>query len=147
MNFFSKKEKYKFNINKEYIFYCNLYGQKIKEKINKKKERCLDILNTDEDDRVSKDKIIKIKMKKHYFPKKNNRSYSMHYKNRNSSVIIPSYKGIFKNKKIESICYDLKTKKVTSSISKKFGDKNKLFNFKKLIYPKNATSNKKILSN
>jgi len=147
MNYFSKKEKYKFNINKEYIFYCNLYGQKIKEKINKKKERCLDILSTDDDDRVSKDKIIKIKMKKHYFPKRNNRSYSMHYKNRNSSVIIPSYKGIFKNKKNESKCYDLKTKKVISSISKKFGDKNKLFNFKKLIYQKNATSNKKILSN
>jgi hypothetical protein len=71
----------------------------------------------------------------------------MHYKNRNSSVIISSYKGIFKNKKIENRYNDLKTKKVTSLISKKYGDKNKLFNFKKLIHQKNATSNKKNVSN
>jgi len=139
MNFFSKKSKNKFNINKEYIIYCNLYDQKTKEKINKKKERCLDILNTDEDNNDSKEQII---IKKLYIPKKKNRSYSMHYKNRNSSVIIPSYKGLFKSKKMN----DLKIKKVISSISKKFEDKNKLFNFKKLIQ-KNVTSAKKILSN
>ena len=146
MNYFSKKRKYKFNINKEYIFNCNLYDQRIKQKINKKKERCLDIISTDEDDSNSKEKI-KIKIKKNCFPKRNNRSYSMHYKNRNSSVIISSYKGIFKNKKIENRYNDLKTKKVTSLISKKYGDKNKLFNFKKLIHQKNATSNKKIITN
>jgi len=139
MNFFSKKSKNKFNINKEYIIYCNLYDQKTKEKINKKKERCLDILNTDEDNNDSKEQII---IKKLYIPKKKNRAYSMHYKNRNSSVIIPSYKGLFKSKKMN----DLKIKKVISSISKKFEDKNKLFNFKKLIQ-KNVTSAKKILSN
>ena len=71
----------------------------------------------------------------------------MHYKNRNSSVIISSFKGIFKNKKIENKYNDLKTKKVTSLISKKYGDKNKLFNFKKLIHQKNAISNKKIITN
>ena len=146
MNYFSKKRKYKFNINKEYIFNCNLYDQRIKQKINKKKERCLDIISTDEDDSNSKDKI-KIKIKKNCFPKRNNRSYSMHYKKRNSSVIISSYKGIFKNKKIENRYNDLKTKKVTSLISKKYGDKNKLFNFKKLIHQKNAISNKKIITN
>jgi hypothetical protein len=146
MNYFSKKRKYKFNINKEYIFNCKLYDQKIKLKLNKKKERCLDILSTDEDDSISKDKI-KIKIKKNCFPKRNNRSYSMHYKNRNSSIIISSYKGIFKNKKNENKYNDLKTKKATSLISKKFGDKNTLFNFKKLIHQKNATSNKKNVSN
>ena len=146
MNYFSKKSKYNFIINKEYIFYCNLYDQKIKEKIDKKKERCLDILSTDEDDNDSKDKI-KFKIMKHCFPKENNRSYSMHYKSRNSSVIISSYKRICKNKKNENKYNDLKGKKITSSISKKFGEKNKLFNYKKIIHKKNATSNKKMIFN
>ena len=39
MNYFSKKSKYKFNINEEYIYNCNLYDEKIKEKINKKREK------------------------------------------------------------------------------------------------------------
>ena len=71
----------------------------------------------------------------------------MHYKNRNSSVIISSYKGIYKNNKNENKYNDLKGKKIASSISKRFGDKNKLFNYKKLIPQKNATSNKKIIFN
>ena len=142
MNYFSKKSKYKFNINEEYIYNCNLYDEKIKEKINKKKEKCLDILSTDEGD--DDDSDDKLSSKKKYFPKTREKSYSLHYRNRQSSMIISS-KGILKNKKSELKINNLKSTKVISSIYRKFGEK-KMSNFKKVCQG-NAASNAKVVSN
>ena len=56
MNYFRKKKRY--IINKDYIDKCNCYNEKIKKKIIKKKEKCLDALTTDDgDDDDSDDKI------------------------------------------------------------------------------------------
>jgi hypothetical protein len=142
MNYFSKKSKYKFNINEEYIYNCNLYDEKIKEKINKKKEKCLDILSTDEGD--DDDSDDKLSSKKKYFPKTREKSYSLHYRNRQSSMIISS-KGILKNKKSELKINNLKSTKVISSIYRKFGEK-KMSNFKK-VSQGTAASNAKVVSN
>ena len=50
MNNFNKKKEKKYNINKEYINNCYYYDKKMKKKLIKKKEKCLDILSTDEGD-------------------------------------------------------------------------------------------------
>ena len=142
MNYFSKKSKYKFNINEEYIYNCNLYDEKIKEKINKKKEKCLDILSTDEGD--DDDSDDKLSSKKKYFPKTREKSYSLHYRNRQSSMIISS-KGILKNKKSDLKINNLKSTKVISSIYRKFGEK-KMSKFKK-VSQGTAASNAKVVSN
>jgi serine/threonine protein kinase len=143
MNYFSKKNKYKFNINQEYIFNCNLYDKKIKEKIIKKKEKCLDILSTDEGDEDSDDNLSS---QKKYFPKTREKSYSLNYKNRQSSMIISSRKNILHNKQGELKANNLKSSKVVSSIFRKFSDKKSL-NFKKLSCQPTASSNAKIVSN
>ena len=143
MNYFSKKNKYKFNINQEYIFNCNLYDKKIKEKMNKKKEKCLDILSTDEGDEDSDDNLSS---QKKYFPKTREKSYSLNYKNRQSSMIISSHKNILHNKQGELKVNNLKSSKVVSSIFRKFSDKKSL-GFKKLSCQPTASSNAKIVSN
>ena len=146
MNYFSKKNKYKykFNINKEYIFNCNLYDKKLKEKINKKKEKCLDILSTDEGDEDSDDNLSG---QKKYFPKTREKSYSFNYKNRQSSMIISSHKNILHNKPGELKANNLKSSKVESSIFRKFYDKKKSLNFIKLNAQPTASFNAKIVSN
>ena len=128
MNYFSKKKKYKVNINKEYIFNCNLYDKKIKEKINKKKEKCLDILSTDEDDEDSSDNL---KKEKKYFPRYREKSYSLHCRNRQSSMIISSHKTLLQKNQNELKINNLKSSKIVSSIFRKFSDK-KVFGFQKL---------------
>ena len=131
MNYFSKKMNYKFNINKEYIYNCNLYNEKIKEKINKKKEKCLDILSVDEEEDDDSDNKCSSPHK--YIPKTREKSYSLHYRNRQQSSIIISSKskGILLNKNTELKINNLKSSKVISSIYRKFGEK-KNSNIKKL---------------
>ena len=143
LNYFSKKKKYIFNINQEYIYNCNLYDEKIKEKINKKKEKCLDILSTNEDDDDS-DEILTSQKK--YFPKTREKSFSLHFKNRQSSMIISSHKEIAQNKPTDLKIKNLKSTKVVSSIFRKFYNK-KPSNFKKLNCQGTASSNAKIISN
>ena len=143
MNYFSKKKKYKFNINKEYIFNCNLYDKKIKEKINKKKEKCLDILSTDEDDEDSSDNL---KKEKKYFPRYREKSYSLHCRNRQSSMIISSHKTLLQKNQNELKINNLKSSKIVSSIFRKFSDK-KVFGFQKLNCHQNVSSSTNIVSN
>ena len=143
LNYFSKKKKHIFNIDKDYIYNCNLYSEKIKEKINKKKEKCLDILSTDEDDDDSDDKLSS---QKKYFPKTREKSFSLHYKNRQSSMIISSHKGNTQNKQPELKINNLKSSKIVSSIFRKFSDKKPL-NFTKLSGQGTVSSNAKIISN
>ena len=143
MNYFSKKKKYIFNINNDYIFNCNLYDEKVKEKINKKREKCLDILSTEDgdDDEDSNDKLIQ---KKKYFPKTREKSYSLYYRNRKNSVIISSNK--VNNKNYDSKPDKLNSSKIVSSIYRKFGNK-KAIDFKKVNNQATSISNGKIVSN
>ena len=126
MNYFSKKNKIKFYINENYIHKCNLYNEKIKEKINKKKEKCLDILSTDEEDNSE----LKLNNNKKYFLKKIEKSYSSHYKKMNESKTILSSKKIIKNRISESKVNNLKCS-FGSSIYRKFVEE-KILNFKKI---------------
>ena len=141
MNYFSKKKNNKFKINEEYIYNCNLYDQKIKEKINKKKEKCLDILSTDEGDDDSEDKLS---CQKKYFPKSIEKSFSLH-----SSMILSAHKGVLQNKKYEFKINNLKSSKITSSIFRKFTDKKEKREsiFNKLNCLGTASSKAKVISN
>ena len=143
MNYFSKKKKYIFNINNDYIFNCNLYDEKVKEKINKKREKCLYILSTEDgdDDEDSNDKLIH---QKKYFPKTREKSYSLYYRNRKNSVIISSNKVI--NKNSDSKPDKLNSSKIVSSIYRKFGNK-KAIDIKKVNNQATSISNGKIVSN
>ena len=143
MNYFSKKKKYIFNINNDYIFNCNLYDEKVKEKINKKREKCLDILSTEDgdDEEDSNDKLIH---QKKYFPKTREKSYSLYYRNRKNSVIISSNKVI--NKNSDSKPDKLNSSKIVSSIYRKFGNK-KAIDIKKVNNQATSISNGKIVSN
>ena len=144
LNYFSKQKKYIFNINKEYIYNCNLYDEKIKEKINKKREKCLDILSTDEDD--DDDSDDKLSSQKKYFPRSREKSFSLHCKNRQSSMIISSHKGTAQNKQSELKINNLKSSKIVCSLFRKFSDK-KPSNFKKLSGQGTVSSNAKVFSN
>ena len=143
MNYFSKKKKYIFNINNDYIFNCNLYDEKVKEKINKKREKCLYILSTEDgdDEEDSNDKLIH---QKKYFPKTREKSYSLYYRNRKNSVIISSNKVI--NKNSDSKPDKLNSSKIVSSIYRKFGNK-KAIDIKKVNNQATSISNGKIVSN
>ena len=145
MNYFSKKKKYIFNINNDYIFNCNLYDEKVKEKINKKREKCLDVLSTEdgEEDEDSNDKIIP---QKKFFSRTKEKSNSLQYRNRQSSVIISSHKILLNNKNSDFKGDKIKNAKVLSSIYRKFVNK-KVVNFKKISGKGNALSNGKSTSN
>ena len=108
MNYFSKKCKDKyFSINNEYIFYCNFYDEKIKEKINKKKEKCLDINSIEEDDNSSDDKLDK---EKNYILRPGEKSYTLHLRNRKGPMF--------------SSCKLIKSKISPSKIINSFNRKN-----------------------
>ena len=145
MNYFSKKKKYIFNINNDYIFNCNLYDEKVKEKINKKREKCLDILST-EDGEDDEDDDYEIIHQKKYFPKTREKSYSLYYRNRQNSVIISSHKGLLHNKNSDLKTNNLKNTKLLSSICRKFENK-KVVNFKNINNKNTSISNTKIIPN
>ena len=145
MNYFSRKKKYIFNINNDYIFNCNLYDEKVKEKINKKREKCLDILST-EDGEDDEDDDFEIMHQKKYFPKTREKSYSLYYRNRQNSVIISSHKGLLHNKNSDLKTNNLKNTKLLSSICRKFENK-KVVNFKNINNKNTSISNTKIIPN
>ena len=145
MNYFSKKKKYIFNINNDYIFNCNLYDEKVKEKINKKREKCLDVLSTEDGDE-DEDDDYEINHQKKYLPKTREKSYSLYYRNRQNSVIISSHKGLLHNKNSDLKTNNLKNSKILSSICRKFENK-KVVNFKNINNKNTAVSNNKIIPN
>ena len=129
MNYFNKTEK-KYNINKEYIDNCNYYNEKVKKKLIKKKEKCLDVLSTDEgEDEDSNDKTF---MGNEYLGmKKEEEKIDILNSNiEQNSIIIPSNKPIkyLKNKKLNYV----KSSKNISYLAKKFSTDKKLnSNFQK----------------
>ena len=144
MNYFSRNNKKKYIINKEYINNCNFYNEKIRKKFMKKKEKCLDVLSTDEGDDDNSDD--KLSLGKEYFDnqKDKDKTFILNLNNEQNSIVLsqnkPNNKGI-KNKKLNYV----KSSKNINSAFKKFGtDKKRGFSFKKLNFQNISSINKNL---
>ena len=138
-NFITKKKK--FIINKRYIQICTLYDQKSKKKIKKKKEKCLDILSTNEDHENSdfelpdeKECLVKRKLSE-----KNSKLIN----SIQNSFIISANNILHKiiKKKNMNLAKSTKNVKNFNKINKT--DKKISFNFKKIDYQLNLFSTRK----
>ena len=120
LNYLKKKKKY--YVNDKYEKTCKFYDEKIKNKINKKKEQCLDVLSTceDEDSENLKEKSIFIKK----LDKKEN--------NNQNSYIISYTQEKQKNNKRKKISF-AKSSKCLGKIRHLFStEKKPSVNFKKI---------------
>ena len=149
MNYFSKKKK-KYIINKEYIDNCNYYNEKIKKKFMKKKEKCLDVLSTDEgDDDDSYDKksfgkehFENNKEKEKQKNKEDNNNNVLNLNNEQHSIIISPIK--IKRNKNRKLNFTKSSKNI-NYLNKKFVTvkKNKL-NLRKINVDNISSIKKKI---
>ena len=134
MNYFSKNKK-KYIINKEYINNCNFYNEKIRKKFMKKKEKCLDVLSTDEGDDDNSDD--KISLDKEYFDnqKDKDKTFILNLNNLNNeqnSIVLSQNKPINKGIKNKKLNYVKSSKNINSAFKKFCTDKKRGFSFKKL---------------
>ena len=138
MNYFNKNRK-KYNINKEYIDNCNYYDEKTKKKLIKKKEKCLDVLSTDEGD--DDDSTNKISIENEFVENKENKEKTI-INNGQNSIIFSSIKvKNTKNKKLNNV----KSSKNINYFNKKFLTDQKMnFNFKKFNMENISLINRKI---
>ena len=149
MNYFSKKKK-KYIINKEYIDNCNYYNEKIKKKFMKKKEKCLDVLSTDEgDDDDSYDKksfgkehFENNKEKEKQKNKEDNNNNVLNLNNEQHSIIISPIK--IKRNKNRKLNFTKSSKNI-NYLNKKFvTDKKNKLNFRKINVDNISSIKKKI---
>ena len=149
MNYFSKKKK-KYIINKEYIDNCNYYNEKIKKKFMKKKEKCLDVLSTDEgDDEDSYDKksfgkehFENNKEKEKQKNKEDNNNNVLNLNNEQHSIIISPIK--IKRNKNRKLNFTKSSKNI-NYLNKKFvTDKKNKLNFRKINVDNISSIKKKI---
>ena len=145
INFITKKKNY--IINNKYIQQCFLYDKKAQRKINKKKEKCLDILSTTEKDEsdleLNDEKSLFIK--KNLSEKINKINNNLINSVQNSFVISANHAitRITKKKKI-SFANSTKNMKIFNKINKINNTDRKLpFNFKKMDYQLNLFSTRK----
>ena len=145
VNFMTKKKNY--IINNKYIQQCFLYDKKAQRKINKKKEKCLDILSTTEKDEsdleLNDEKSLFIK--KNLSEKINKINNNLINSVQNSFVISANHAitRITKKKKI-SFVNSTKNMKKFNKINKINNTDRKLpFNFKKMDYQLNLFSTRK----
>ena len=145
INFITKKKNY--IINNKYIQQCFLYDKKAQRKINKKKEKCLDILSTTEKDEsdleLNDEKSLFIK--KNLSEKINKINNNLINSVQNSFVISANHAitRITKKKKI-SFVNSTKNMKKFNKINKINNTDRKLpFNFKKMDYQLNLFSTRK----
>ena len=145
INFITKKKNY--IINNKYIQQCFLYDKKAQRKINKKKEKCLDILSTTEKDESD----LELNDEKSLFIKKN-LSEKINKINNNlinsvqNSFVISANHAITKITKKKKISFANSTKnmKIFNKINKINNTDRKLpFNFKKMDYQLNLFSTRK----
>ena len=138
MNYFNKNRK-KYNINKEYIDNCNYYDEKIKKKLIKKKEKCLDVLSTDEGD--DDDSTNKISIENEFVENKENKEKTIINNGQNSLIFSPIKVKNTKNKKLNNV----KSSKNINYFNKKFLTDQKMnFNFKKFNMENISLINRKI---
>ena len=145
INFITKKKNY--IINNKYIQQCFLYDKRAQRKINKKKEKCLDILSTTEKDEsdleLNDEKSLFIK--KNLSEKINKINNNLINSVQNSFVISANHAitRITKKKKI-SFVNSTKNMKKFNKINKINNTDRKLpFNFKKMDYQLNLFSTRK----
>ena len=138
MNYFNKNRK-KYNINKEYIDNCNYYDEKIKKKLIKKKEKCLDVLSTDEGD--DDDSTNKITIENEFVENKENKEKTIINNGQNSIIFSPIKVKNIKNKKLNNV----KSSKNINYFNKKFLTDQKMnFNFNKFNMENISLINRKI---
>ena len=148
MNYFSKKKK-KYIINKEYIDNCNYYNEKIKKKFMKKKEKCLDVLSTDEGD--DEDSYDKKSFGKEHFENnkekekqknKEDNNNILNLNNEQHSIIISPIK--IKRNKNRKLNFTKSSKNI-NYLNKKFvTDKKNKLNFRKINVDNISSIKKKI---
>ena len=145
INFITKKKNY--IINNKYIQQCFLYDKKAQRKINKKKEKCLDILSTTEKDESD----LELNDEKSLFIKKN-LSEKINKINNNlinsvqNSFVISANHAITRITKKKKISFVNSTKNMEkfNKIKKINNTDRKLpFNFKKMDYQLNLFSTRK----
>ena len=145
VNFMTKKKNY--IINNKYIQQCFLYDKKAQRKINKKKEKCLDILSTTEKDESD----LELNDEKSLFIKKN-LSEKINKINNNlinsvqNSFVISANHAITRITKKKKISFANSTKNMEkfNKIKKINNTDRKLpFNFKKMDYQLNLFSTRK----
>ena len=145
INFITKKKNY--IINNKYIQQCFLYDKKAQRKINKKKEKCLDILSTTEKD----ENDLELNDEKSLFIKKN-LSEKINKINNNlinsvqNSFVISANHAITRITKKKKISFANSTKNMEkyNKIKKINNTDRKLpFNFKKMDYQLNLFSTRK----
>ena len=149
MNYFCKNNK-KFIINKEYIDNCNYYNNKMNKKYLKKKEKCLDVLSTDEGDDDSSDK--KSLDKEHSENKIENEKEkeksidSLNLNNEHNSIIISPIK-VKKNHKNKKLNITKSSNNINYLNKRFYTDKKSKLNFKKMNIENASSVNKRIYLN
>ena len=125
LNYLTKNKK--IFINDKYEKNCNLYNEKIKNKLNKKIERCLDVLSTCEDEESESDYESK-KEKKFFFKKIEKHRNNLNSTNIQNSFLLSNIK-LTERKKI----YLAKSSKNLDKINHIFNtDKKSTLNFRKI---------------
>ena len=142
INFITKKKNY--IINNKYIQQCFLYDKKAQRKINKKKEKCLDILSTTEKDESD----LELNDEKSLFIKKN-LSEKINKINNNlinsvqNSFVISANHAITRITKKKKISFVNSTKNMKKFNKINNTDRKLPFNFKKMDYQLNLFSTRK----
>ena len=148
LNYLTKNKK--IFINDKYEKNCNLYNEKIKNKLNKKIERCLDVLSTCEDEESESDYESK-KEKKIFFKKIEKHRNNLNNNNIQNSFLHSNIK-LSERKKI----YLAKSSKNLEKINHIYNtDKKSTINFRKIekinLFPikklNNNNTQNKILNN
>ena len=134
LNYLKKGKKY--CVNDKYKKICNFYDEKIRMKINKKKEKCLDVLSTCEDDdsEIQNEKSILLK-------KINNKENNLF--NKQKSYLISFTQDKEKNNKRKKISF-VKSSKCLGKIRHLFStEKKPTVKFKKIEQKINLFKNGK----
>ena len=148
LNYLTKNKK--IFINDNYEKNCNLYNEKIKNKLNKKIERCLDVLSTCEEEESESDYESK-KEKKFFFKKIEKHRNNLNSTNIQNSFLLSNIKlserkKIYlakSSKNLDKINHIFNTDKKSTLIFRKI-EKINLFSIKKL---NNNNMQNKILNN
>ena len=130
-----------FLINEKYEKKCNLYNEKIKNKLNKKIERCLDVLSTCEDEDPESDSDSESKKEKNYFLKKIEKTK----KNLNNNIQNCYLLSSIKAKDRKKLFFAKSTKNVGKIFHIFNSERKPYFNFRKI--EKHNLFNAKIIDN
>ena len=146
MNYFSKNKK-KYIIEEEYMDNCKFFNEKSRKKFLRKKEKCLDIISSNEkDEEFSEDKIY-TKRKCFLNQKNKEKIYNFKYNRNQSSLIISSNNILSKKIKSKRQKNIINTKNISCENQKFNNNKNNILNLKNLNFQENvSTINLKISS-